>query len=614
MSKHVKKNLDQATLKEHVQGLELLLEQPYLNGKMWLPLKTAIMDLTDMLQGYLKYLKEKCQSQAENRNRESCVRDIGENREVLVLQRCALVKPTFAARYKSLMAHLEAAKNFEVISVDDYTPDDTTDRRYYIDNIAKAVPVKSVLLRVAHGNNIGTYNFLWKVPVDLTEADLVASNAPVIAKIEEDLPKYHTRVMRKKFINTCSLICSNVKPAVLRYIYRTLTGDSSSADSARQQVVDSRVEQAFEMEDPDIILDLREHNKGQPCKYETFFEQTAQYLESVVEVAAHERRQDQVGHLSAALSVRDLREQVAKGCPEGTAIPSEQWLRLQFAPKNPAARTSLQYTGKLNVKYAVQSRQFRMNHPDTHYAAALFRYMREFAVQYRQYVSFACQDDKHHVKVGEPGNPVAAVDRGKRVITAQGVKFAVSDHDFTKWSVVPSVTMLLNVPDTVVGSFYRGQVWVGVKDLVLEPSSPLRHVTELVKVLESAGHDQPILLLYTDGGPDHRCTYLSVQLALFCLFIQRNYDMIIAVRTPPQGSWRNPPERIMSILNLALQCVGMERQSMDENCEGKISSCSSLKALRQVATTSQNLKEAMRASLEPVKVSIKLSFTFNYKT
>ena len=51
-----------------------------------------------------------------------------------------------------------------------------------------------------------------------------------------------------------------------------------------------------------------------------------------------------------------------------------------------------------------------------HYAAALFPYMREFSVTFNNKVDFICMDDKQHIKVGEPGNPVAAVDRGRRVL------------------------------------------------------------------------------------------------------------------------------------------------------------------------------------------------------
>ena len=248
----------------------------------------------------------------------------------------------------------------------------------------------------------------------------------------------------------------------------------------------------------------------------------------------------------------------------------------------------------------MQSRQLRKEHIDCHYAAAVFHYQKVMAVRFRKFSTFVCMDDKHHCKVGEPGHPVAAVDRGKRVIVSEDKVFAVSDHDFTKFSIIPSVTMLLDIPDTISGSLYRGQVYVGVKDLILEPSSLLRHVTELFDILK-AENVKPVLFLYTDGGPDHRLTYLSVQLALVCLFIAGDFDMLVAARTPPMSSWKNPPERIMSILNLALQCVGLMRGEASAECEKRLRSASGTANLRKLAEDPE-MKQEMVDSIEPVKV------------
>ena len=147
-------------------------------------------------------------------------------------------------------------------------------------------------------------------------------------------------------------------------------------------------------------------------------------------------------------------------------------------------------------------------------------------------------DDKHSCKVGEPPSPVAAVERGKRVIVGQNQSFQVGDHDFTKISVTPSVILEVNTPDSIEGSFYDGQVYVGIKENCFQASSPIRHMTELSQIMKTENIEKEIICLYTDGGPDHRVTYLSVQVSLICLFLRTNADMVIEVRTPPQNSWR----------------------------------------------------------------------------
>ena len=86
--------------------------------------------------------------------------------------------------------------------------------------------------------------------------------------------------------------------------------------------------------------------------------------------------------------------------------------------ENPSKQSVSQYTGRLRVKHMVQARELRKFHPDAHYASALFRYLRLFAVRYSSSCTFASLDDKHHCKVGEPNYPVTAVERGKAVLVS----------------------------------------------------------------------------------------------------------------------------------------------------------------------------------------------------
>ena len=53
----------------------------------------------------------------------------------------------------------------------------------------------------------------------------------------------------------------------------------------------------------------------------------------------------------------------------------------------------------------------------------------------------------------------------------------------TKFSLIPSVVLEVDIPDSFEGSWYTGQVHVGFKDAVFKPSSPCRHATELYNIL-----------------------------------------------------------------------------------------------------------------------------------
>ena len=135
----------------------------------------------------------------------------------------------------------------------------------------------------------------------------------------------------------------------------------------------------MKQEDPNTVVDLREvKNKESITKFEHFWSEPEKYLNEDLGVAVDDRRHGEVTHPVKAISIRDLKEQVSSRCPPGIPVPSEESLRLQFWPKTPKARVSLQYTGRLNVRFMIQKRQFGNHHVDEHCAAAIFRYLRKY--------------------------------------------------------------------------------------------------------------------------------------------------------------------------------------------------------------------------------------------
>ena len=384
--------------------------------------------------------------------------------------------------------------------------------------------------------------------------------------------------MKQEFYNLYGRITPKSKSYILRSIYHTLTGDQSASRTTSEQEIDQRISEALAMEDPDVIIDLRELNSNGKDRFSVFWEKCSQYLSMCTSV--HDRRHGSVTFMAKAVSVRDLIQEVTKLCPEDTPIPSQAWVQLNFCPRNPHCQVAKRYTGRLEAKHVIQKRQFHKSHPDSHYCAAIFRYMRDYASKFRDISVFACIDDKHRIKVGEPGFPVAAAERGRQVIVSNHDTFAVGDHDFCKFSLIPSVILLVDIPESIEGSWYAGDVFVGIKDAVFEPSSPLRHATELYQCLSTRMDGRHILFVYSDGGPDHRLTYISVQLSLIALFLSLDLDVLIAGRTAPSHSWANPVERVMSIVNLGMQCIGVMREKMGEQFEKAVVNCKRLKDLR----------------------------------
>ena len=78
--------------------------------------------------------------------------------------------------------------------LDKYLPKNKYERHTFIQNLQLDSTV--MLYRYYHGNYLGTLNFIWRVPLNPDErSDNL--QAKTIIEIQEKLPHYFTREMRK---------------------------------------------------------------------------------------------------------------------------------------------------------------------------------------------------------------------------------------------------------------------------------------------------------------------------------------------------------------------------------------------------------------------------------
>ena len=146
--------------------------------------------------------------------------------------------------------------------------------------------------------------------------------------------------MRKDFLSKYRQLVK-APIGILRHMFKELVHDSSAATSIFEQAVDERVAKALlELEDPEVIIDLRKNNGKVASSFEDFWTELQKYLDEIV-TPVNERRHGNTLYLPIAISVRDLREiiseRLAKQFPDNTKpIPSEEWIRLQFWPRNPS--------------------------------------------------------------------------------------------------------------------------------------------------------------------------------------------------------------------------------------------------------------------------------------
>ena len=262
-----------------------------------------------------------------------------------------------------------------------------------------------------------------------------------------------------------------------------------------QQIVDERVAKALiDLDDPDIMLDLRRLNgRVTSDKFDPFWDELQAYLDELG-LAVDERRHSSVLQMPIAVSIRHLQgitsERLSaktKESGEHVAIPSLEWIRYQFWPKNPYSTSALHYTGRFSIKFGVQSRQLRKSHADAHYVNSLLQYVKAFCVKYRDFTLYVSADDKAIVPIGEPDLPVSTGVWGhhRSLVPASGSSVMGLDHDFHVHDIVPSVALFVSIPNDVHGEFYKGSVVVILKDQVTQPSNSFRHATELAAIVGS---------------------------------------------------------------------------------------------------------------------------------
>ena len=183
---------------------------------------------------------------------------------------------------------------------------------------------------------------MWELPSDGSEDPNATAQA--ISLLNSKQKVYSTRQMRKDFIVKHNRFVK-APTSVLRHMYKELVHDSSTATSIVEQVIDERVAEVIaEVQDPEIILDLRKNNGKVQSSFDDFWAELQKFLDEIV-TPVNERRHGDTMYLPLAISIRDLREQIcerlSKRFPDVTkCVPSEEWLWLQFWPKNPYANNA----------------------------------------------------------------------------------------------------------------------------------------------------------------------------------------------------------------------------------------------------------------------------------
>lgn len=182
---------------------------------------------------------------------------------------------------------------------------------------------------------------------------------------------------------------------IVKDILTTYTGVTGSEADAIAQIItgdsratpnQNRVQEIKELvtsggTDPALVKDMRDLNSrgGKGCgstDFDAFWKISRRILHKNA-VCQERRRSDTTDtlHASAVSSIPDLVKQAKKLLKQAVtdgdhekmpAIPSEEFIRLQFVPNSRVAALAQSFHGLLDVVRKVQSRTLQMEHEDQH--------------------------------------------------------------------------------------------------------------------------------------------------------------------------------------------------------------------------------------------------------
>ena len=337
-------NMSSSDLSDHSAVLFRLCGSAYMKSERrespWFMFRENLLRLADNLRKHATYLQQQRNSVSATHSK--IQRTDEYEWQVYSTQK---MNATVTARYSHVNKVVNGSDPYSPIFLNDYTPTDPR-RRF---DFLRGLRFDCKVVRFSYTSSKEHLHFLWKVDVDDSESTVLQKNGDISADLKSQFPKYFSRAMKREFMQMFGRV-TNIQPVVLREIFKRLTGDQSAELHRHEHEIHERLRECIDGEDDTLVWDLRLTNSKRPEQYLSFLDECQKYIASTVETAVDDRRHDKVRdgdvvtHLATALNAKDLYKEVVKRCPEGTPIPSVQWLRWQFWPRHAGRASSTRYS------------------------------------------------------------------------------------------------------------------------------------------------------------------------------------------------------------------------------------------------------------------------------
>ena len=202
-SKHRKRqagNLSADVLMNHVQVLKEFLITSWMQQQRWNELREIICALATVLEDYCSYMKQKTKT---TRTRHECMAFSDSDSGTLsVLPVITVVSSRLAA----LDCAIREKSCYDKMFVNDFCSVDPKRKYQYVQDSKKGLTVSCVMYTASLGSNLGNHLFVWRIPQGVSLEAATVENMRIIDQIKQSLPTYHSRALRREFMNRFGLV------------------------------------------------------------------------------------------------------------------------------------------------------------------------------------------------------------------------------------------------------------------------------------------------------------------------------------------------------------------------------------------------------------------------
>ena len=200
-----------------LQALKQSQITSWMQQPRWSELRACVCKLMTVLDNHCTYLQKKCKS--VKLRHDSVVPDTDSGTVCVVPTNTSV-----SCRIAPLDNIIREKPFYERVGVNEFCSVDPKKKYQHVQNLKKGFTIPCILYIASLGSNLSNHLFLWKIPHGVTLEAATTENGRIIDNIKRALPTYHSRAMRREFINRFGLVSGRVKSHVLRKIYQELTG------------------------------------------------------------------------------------------------------------------------------------------------------------------------------------------------------------------------------------------------------------------------------------------------------------------------------------------------------------------------------------------------------